>query len=34
MVVKPGTWLDNVHKRADRLTGQRRADLDALGMRS
>ncbi|WP_406500084.1 helicase associated domain-containing protein [Streptomyces sp. NBC_00846] len=31
--VKLGAWLDNVRKRADRLTGQRRADLDALGMR-
>ncbi|MFD7529850.1 helicase associated domain-containing protein [Streptomyces sp. NPDC059849] len=33
VVVKLGTWLDNVRKRADRLTEQRRADLDALGMR-
>ncbi|MFE7111994.1 helicase associated domain-containing protein [Streptomyces sp. NPDC057575] len=33
VAVEFGTWLDNVHKRADRLTGQRRADLDALGMR-
>lgn len=33
VVVKLGTWLDNVRKRADRLTGQRRADLDHLGMR-
>ncbi|MGW3168277.1 helicase associated domain-containing protein [Streptomyces sp. NPDC001142] len=31
--VKLGTWLDNVRKRADKLTEQRRADLDALGMR-
>ncbi|MFF2902747.1 helicase associated domain-containing protein [Streptomyces sp. NPDC057966] len=33
VVVKLGTWLDNVRKRAGRLTEQRRADLDALGMR-
>ncbi|MFE1408355.1 helicase associated domain-containing protein [Streptomyces sp. NPDC058770] len=31
--VKLGTWLDNVRKRAAKLTEQRRADLDALGMR-
>ncbi|MER6504836.1 helicase associated domain-containing protein [Streptomyces sp. NPDC001455] len=31
--IKLGTWLDNVRKRADKLTEQRRADLDALGMR-
>ncbi|MER6499188.1 helicase associated domain-containing protein [Streptomyces sp. NPDC001455] len=31
--VKLGTWLDNVRKRADKLTEQRHADLDALGMR-
>ncbi|WP_371098889.1 DEAD/DEAH box helicase [Streptomyces sanglieri] len=33
VTVRLGTWLDNVRKRADRLTGQRRADLDALSMR-
>ncbi|MFB6717016.1 helicase associated domain-containing protein [Streptomyces sp. NPDC056237] len=33
MVVKLGTWLDNVRKRAGKLTEQRRADLDRLGMR-
>ncbi|MEU9565400.1 Helicase associated domain protein [Streptomyces sp. NPDC048161] len=33
VVVKLGTWLDNVRKRADRLSAERRADLDALGMR-
>ncbi|MEU0631419.1 DEAD/DEAH box helicase family protein [Streptomyces sp. NPDC005989] len=33
VVVKLGTWLDNVRKRADKLTEQRRADLDQLGMR-
>ncbi|WP_327580429.1 Helicase associated domain protein (plasmid) [Streptomyces sp. NBC_00053] len=33
VTVRLGTWLDNVRKRADRLTEQRRADLDALGMR-
>ncbi|WP_329585259.1 helicase associated domain-containing protein [Streptomyces sp. NBC_01362] len=33
VVVKLGTWLDNVRKRAGRLTGRRRADLDHLGMR-
>ncbi|WP_330436279.1 MULTISPECIES: helicase associated domain-containing protein [unclassified Streptomyces] len=33
VVVRIGTWLDNVRKRADKLTGQRRADLDRLGMR-
>ncbi|MET8748026.1 hypothetical protein [Streptomyces sp. NPDC004728] len=27
------TWLDNVRERAHKLTEQRRADLDALGMR-
>ncbi|MEL5960849.1 Helicase associated domain protein [Streptomyces sp. CLV115] len=31
--VKLGTWLDNVRKRADRLTEQRRTDLNHLGMR-
>ncbi|MGX1676434.1 helicase associated domain-containing protein, partial [Streptomyces sp. NPDC055400] len=28
-----GMWLANVRRRADKLTSQRRADLDALGMR-
>ncbi|WTJ48397.1 helicase associated domain-containing protein (plasmid) [Streptomyces atratus] len=32
VTVRLGTWLDNVRKRADRLTEQRRADLNALGM--
>ncbi|WP_414170954.1 Helicase associated domain protein (plasmid) [Streptoverticillium reticulum] len=31
--VKLGMVLDNIRKRADKLTAQRRADLDALGMR-
>ncbi|WSP52272.1 helicase associated domain-containing protein [Streptomyces sp. NBC_01243] len=31
--VKLGTWLDNVRKRAAKLSAERRADLDALGMR-
>ncbi|WP_072489527.1 helicase associated domain-containing protein [Streptomyces atratus] len=33
VVVKLGTWLDNVRKRADRLSAERRAELGALGMR-
>ncbi|MET8747317.1 helicase associated domain-containing protein [Streptomyces sp. NPDC004728] len=33
VVVKLGTWLDNVRKRAAKLPQQRRADLDALDMR-
>ncbi|MFF2902222.1 helicase associated domain-containing protein [Streptomyces sp. NPDC057966] len=33
VVVKLGTWLDNARKRAGKLTEQRRADLNALGMR-
>ncbi|MFE7268830.1 helicase associated domain-containing protein [Streptomyces sp. NPDC057592] len=33
VVVKLGTWLDNVRKRAAELPEQRRADLDELGMR-
>ncbi|MCX4734500.1 helicase associated domain-containing protein [Streptomyces sp. NBC_01363] len=33
VVVKLGMWLDNVRKRAGKLAEQRRADLDALGMR-
>ncbi|MFE9312551.1 hypothetical protein ACIQCF_36695 [Streptomyces sp. NPDC088353] len=28
-----GTWLDNVRRRAAKLTPQRLVDLDALGMR-
>ncbi|MFF3631900.1 helicase associated domain-containing protein [Streptomyces sp. NPDC002164] len=31
--VKLGTWLDNVRKRAAKLTEQRRTDLDTPGMR-
>ncbi len=31
--MKLGMVLDNVRKRAGKLTGQRRADPDALGMR-
>ncbi|MET8747846.1 helicase associated domain-containing protein [Streptomyces sp. NPDC004728] len=31
--VRLGTWLDNVRKRAGKLTEQRRADLNHLGMR-
>ncbi|WTG05787.1 helicase associated domain-containing protein (plasmid) [Streptomyces sp. NBC_00012] len=33
MTVRLGTRLDNVRKRAGKLTEQRRADLDELGMR-
>lgn len=33
VMVTLGTWLDNVHKHANKLTEQRRTDLDALGMR-
>ncbi|WP_367141133.1 MULTISPECIES: helicase associated domain-containing protein [Streptomyces] len=33
VAVKIGTWTDNVRKRAAKLSAQRRADLDALGMR-
>ncbi|MFE7113620.1 helicase associated domain-containing protein [Streptomyces sp. NPDC057575] len=33
VVVRLGTWLDNVRKRAAKLPEQRRADLDQLGMR-
>ncbi|MFF3788131.1 helicase associated domain-containing protein [Streptomyces sp. NPDC001933] len=33
VVVKLGTWLDNVRKRAAKLPKQRRTDLDQLGMR-
>ncbi|MEV5205706.1 Helicase associated domain protein [Streptomyces sp. NPDC053720] len=33
VVVKLGTWLDNVRKRAGKLAEQRRAELNALGMR-
>ncbi|WP_329580020.1 helicase associated domain-containing protein [Streptomyces sp. NBC_01361] len=28
-----GMWIANIRRRADKLTSQRRADLDALGMR-
>ncbi|MEU9850855.1 helicase associated domain-containing protein [Streptomyces sp. NPDC047985] len=31
--VKLGTWLDNVRRRAAKLPEQRRAELDALGIR-
>ncbi|MFD0622387.1 helicase associated domain-containing protein [Streptomyces sanglieri] len=31
--VKLGAWLDNVRKRAAKLSAERRADLDHLGMR-
>ncbi|MFF3959815.1 Helicase associated domain protein [Streptomyces sp. NPDC001890] len=31
--VKLGTWLDNVRKRAAKLSAERQADLDHLGMR-
>ncbi|MFF0747179.1 Helicase associated domain protein [Streptomyces sp. NPDC004111] len=31
--VRLGSWLDNVRKREDKLTPERRAQLDALGMR-
>ncbi|MES9512234.1 hypothetical protein ABWJ92_38725 [Streptomyces sp. NPDC000609] len=33
VVVKLGTWIDNARRRGDKLAAQRRADLDALGMR-
>ncbi|MEV6080681.1 Helicase associated domain protein [Streptomyces sp. NPDC052069] len=33
VTVRLGTWLDNIRKRADKLTEQRRAELDRLGMR-
>jgi len=36
VIVKLGTWLDNTRNRADRLSAERRADLDdldELGMR-
>ncbi|MDV9195400.1 helicase associated domain-containing protein [Streptomyces sp. Wh19] len=33
VVVRLGTWLDNVRKRADRLSAGRRAELDELSMR-
>ncbi|MFF2902197.1 hypothetical protein [Streptomyces sp. NPDC057966] len=33
VVVKLGTWLDNVRKRAAELPEQRRTDPDALGIR-
>ncbi|MGW2100182.1 helicase associated domain-containing protein [Streptomyces olivaceoviridis] len=31
--IKLGTFLDNTRRRADKLTPERRADLDQLGMR-
>ncbi|WP_234329542.1 MULTISPECIES: helicase associated domain-containing protein [unclassified Streptomyces] len=31
--IKLGTFLDNTRRRADKLTPQRRAELDQLGMR-
>ncbi|MER6375717.1 helicase associated domain-containing protein [Streptomyces mirabilis] len=31
--VRLGGWLDNTRRRSDRLTPERRAALDALGMR-
>lgn len=31
--IKLGTFLDNTRRRADRLTPERRAELDRLGMR-
>ncbi len=33
MEVKLGMVLDNIRKRADKLSAERRAELDALGMR-
>ncbi|MDX2709811.1 helicase associated domain-containing protein [Streptomyces sp. PA03-6a] len=31
--VKLGQFVDNTSRRAGKLTGERRAELDALGMR-
>jgi hypothetical protein len=31
--VRLGGWLDNTRRRADKLIPERRAELDALGMR-
>ncbi|MFI5809323.1 Helicase associated domain protein [Streptomyces sp. NPDC051561] len=31
-VIKLGVWISNVRKRADKLSGERRAELDVLGM--
>ncbi|MFH9090994.1 Helicase associated domain protein [Streptomyces sp. NPDC017673] len=31
--IKLGTWLDNTRRRADKVTPERRAELDQLGMR-
>ncbi|MGW1973837.1 helicase associated domain-containing protein, partial [Streptomyces tubercidicus] len=31
--VRLGQFIDNARRRADRLTEERRAELDALGMR-
>ncbi|WP_327104986.1 helicase associated domain-containing protein [Streptomyces sp. Wh19] len=33
MGVKLGAWLDNVRKRAAKLSAERRAELDEFGMR-
>ncbi|MFI6645953.1 helicase associated domain-containing protein [Streptomyces sp. NPDC050504] len=33
VVVKLGMFVDNARRRADRLTGERRAEWDELGMR-
>jgi hypothetical protein len=32
--VRLGTFVDNARRRADSLSADRRAELDALGMRS
>ncbi|MEV5144808.1 hypothetical protein [Streptomyces sp. NPDC052727] len=31
--IKLGTFLDNTHRRADKLTPERRAEFDRLGVR-
>ncbi|MFF3540169.1 Helicase associated domain protein, partial [Streptomyces sp. NPDC002466] len=33
VMVRLGTWIDNARRRGGKLTEERRADLDALGMR-